>query len=684
MSMVELGRSYDPHRPGRYSHSHRGSPLLQHLDHSSAHSTPSPPFQYAHLPMIPQQQQQAPPPPARPTPTSYPSPASFPSPSMSAYQPPPGLQQQQQPGSRGSPYSPPIPLPSLNLPPIRLNPPAQLPPPPPPQQQQQQIGSPLMGSPLPPPSQPLHGYYPPHALSPPSHRAHPSNITSSPREPLRYPLPSREERIMSGGRHKKEIKRRTKTGCLTCRKRRIKCDEAHPTCKNCAKSKRDCLGYDPIFKAQPGPAAIQPAPSIGGSTPQSTAPLYSFSYPVSNPLGGQSCAQTNSTAASSPTSEVYEYQPAIDPALEAPMMGNPPISTSMLPESQGTFRPELKRSLDRASPFSSGSDTTTNRVTPIPRSTTPRLGRLQDNPGGNPAKRIKIDDLLSVVSSSQPLTPPSSETTLYATPSATVEDMKTLYKLRYAPALDKFLETGWFMGPGLAKVLSDNHLVELMAEIFERFRVRGGSFVEEEDPSIGRKGKSAGVLWAGVKMVYGTGIPAADNRQDEDEDDFRDEDGAETLRRINIVEALVTGQPLEPVPESPRVTSVDKTTEDSPTTLFWRGLARAVAARGGDAKLNGQVDSILADCRQFIEGNETRKLLLMIAEARHLGSSRPHDTHADPTMAGDSTRLLASLRSYIEGVAKETAEPGSSLSRRIAGRAVGQWKEAITDTPFLF
>ncbi|PSR75991.1 hypothetical protein BD289DRAFT_447185, partial [Coniella lustricola] len=27
---------------------------------------------------------------------------------------------------------------------------------------------------------------------------------------------------LSGGRHKKEIKRRTKTGCLTCRKRRIK------------------------------------------------------------------------------------------------------------------------------------------------------------------------------------------------------------------------------------------------------------------------------------------------------------------------------------------------------------------------------------------------------------------------------------------------------------------------------
>lgn len=461
----------------------------------------------------------------------------------------------------------------------------------------------------------------------------------------------------------------------------VQCDEAHPSCKNCAKSKRDCLGYDPIFKAQPGPAAIQPAPSVGGSTPQSTAPLYSFSYPVSNPLGGQNSAQTNSTAPSSPSSEIYDYQPAIDPALEAPAMGNPPISASTLPESQGTFVQGLKRPRDRDSPFSSGSDTTTNRVASIPHSTTPGLGRPQDNLGGNPAKRIKVADLLSVVSSSQPLTPPSSEITLYATPSTTAEEMKTLYKSRYAPELDNFLETGWFMGPGLAKVLSDNHLVELMAEIFERFRVRGGSFVEEEDPSIWRKGKSAGVLWAGVKMVYGTSIPAADNRQDEDEDDFRDEDGAETLRRINIVEALVTGQPLEPMPELPRATSADKITEGSRTTLFWRLLGKVVAARGGDAEINKQIENTFADCKQFIEGKETRKLLLMIAEARHLGS---YGTRADPTMAENSTHLLDSMRSYIEGIAKETAGPGSSLSRRIAGRAVGQWREAITDMPFLY
>ncbi|OAX78290.1 white-opaque regulator 1 [Emergomyces africanus] len=50
-------------------------------------------------------------------------------------------------------------------------------------------------------------------------------------------------------------RRRTKTGCLTCRKRRIKCGEEKPTCNNCKKSKRDCEGYAQrvIFRNPVGP-----------------------------------------------------------------------------------------------------------------------------------------------------------------------------------------------------------------------------------------------------------------------------------------------------------------------------------------------------------------------------------------------------------------------------------------------
>ena len=50
--------------------------------------------------------------------------------------------------------------------------------------------------------------------------------------------------------HAHKVRKRTKTGCLTCRRRRIKCGEERPTCKNCTKSKRDCEGYVPrvVFK----------------------------------------------------------------------------------------------------------------------------------------------------------------------------------------------------------------------------------------------------------------------------------------------------------------------------------------------------------------------------------------------------------------------------------------------------
>ncbi|KAF9694242.1 hypothetical protein EKO04_007819 [Ascochyta lentis] len=54
----------------------------------------------------------------------------------------------------------------------------------------------------------------------------------------------------SGSATTTKMRKRTKTGCLTCRKRRIKCGEERPTCANCIKSKRQCEGYNQrvIFK----------------------------------------------------------------------------------------------------------------------------------------------------------------------------------------------------------------------------------------------------------------------------------------------------------------------------------------------------------------------------------------------------------------------------------------------------
>ncbi|KAL5401059.1 hypothetical protein PMIN03_011846 [Paraphaeosphaeria minitans] len=47
-----------------------------------------------------------------------------------------------------------------------------------------------------------------------------------------------------------KARKRTKTGCLTCRKRRIKCGEERPTCTNCILSECQCEGYNQrvVFK----------------------------------------------------------------------------------------------------------------------------------------------------------------------------------------------------------------------------------------------------------------------------------------------------------------------------------------------------------------------------------------------------------------------------------------------------
>lgn len=59
---------------------------------------------------------------------------------------------------------------------------------------------------------------------------------------------------------------RTRSGCLTCRDRHMKCDEQQPVCKNCIKSKRKCyrgvrLNFTQYTIYNPQSQLLQPLPS---------------------------------------------------------------------------------------------------------------------------------------------------------------------------------------------------------------------------------------------------------------------------------------------------------------------------------------------------------------------------------------------------------------------------------------
>lgn len=61
--------------------------------------------------------------------------------------------------------------------------------------------------------------------------------------------PKSKRRQSHGADHIKH--KRTRSGCLTCRARRVKCDEAHPTCERCRKGQRDCVYPEPNNQRPP-------------------------------------------------------------------------------------------------------------------------------------------------------------------------------------------------------------------------------------------------------------------------------------------------------------------------------------------------------------------------------------------------------------------------------------------------
>ncbi|KAF2763127.1 hypothetical protein EJ05DRAFT_26911 [Pseudovirgaria hyperparasitica] len=75
-----------------------------------------------------------------------------------------------------------------------------------------------------------------------------------------------------------KLRKRTKTGCLTCRKRRIKCGEERPICSNCIKSKRQCEGYNPRVVWKP-PIGDWP----GHASVTGTLPYHSGVIPGARP-----------------------------------------------------------------------------------------------------------------------------------------------------------------------------------------------------------------------------------------------------------------------------------------------------------------------------------------------------------------------------------------------------------------
>jgi len=65
------------------------------------------------------------------------------------------------------------------------------------------------------------------------------NVSEAPTRPLQ-----------SRGTRKRACTSKVRTGCITCKERRVKCDEVKPTCLRCAKAGQMCRGYSALLGEQ--------------------------------------------------------------------------------------------------------------------------------------------------------------------------------------------------------------------------------------------------------------------------------------------------------------------------------------------------------------------------------------------------------------------------------------------------
>ncbi|KAL5363171.1 hypothetical protein BJX96DRAFT_113278 [Aspergillus floccosus] len=473
---------------------------------------------------------------------------------------------------------------------------------------------------------------------------YPSNVSQmgmNTNAQMRYQLPGDPNKMLSGGRHKKEVKRRTKTGCLTCRKRRIKCDEGHPVCRNCVKSKRECLGYDPVFKQQPTPSAIQPAPNPHPSlvvNPQdpsaTTPPTTTSSYPAAPPGYVPAVSQPFAPSESPSTStDQYNYGASIDPSLDGNQQSNMASVQSAAEALQPTINP--------ASTTAAPADSTSFKV-----------------------KQVQISDLLALRG-----IPPPPPHPITAIPPNRLEEIKAVFLATYAPAIDKFFETRWFSEKALTHLLANAQLMAEYSALIDAFDQN------LNDPNVLARLESfeASVVWSSMALCRHVMNVSNGNPE---------YDLLASSKRLDVIEAMITGEHLESNPLAqfpPREPAANPPSLSDQLTQrsldFWSCIGHFLTLHDNEASSAKEIDDTLARCRTLLDTFENRDVIYSVAIARHLGQRWVDFPRSFPqpitTNEKDAGAKLYVAQKFLE---QEAGGKGTTqVIKRICGMVVRSW-----------
>ncbi|RYP60076.1 hypothetical protein DL769_008290 [Monosporascus sp. CRB-8-3] len=393
------------------------------------------------------------------------------------------------------------------------------------------------------------------------------------------------------------------------------CDETHPICKNCQKSKRECLGYDPIFKQQQHPTNIQPAPNHTSASPVSSTPALS---------NGPAHSPGTVSAGAAP----YANLPSVLPNASTTATNNAtlisPRHTSSIPKGRAGY----------------------------PGAVDPSLASTSTS-----IRKMMVDELVNMGGA----TPPPLDSPLNADK---LNEVRDLYEQVYAVGLEAFFETRWYTSPqGLNALVSHTGVNEMMAGFLQSMAKTDANDVAGMQYSANLEFR---VVWNLATLVNASEakVNAGDTLPPPD-------DGSEARNRVCVFGVLLSGDYLDRNPLTPAPAQGDY--HRIREFRFWYYLAEFLRIKDQpNVDMTAHRERILGLVRELLDGRENRDVLYSFAVIRTLAPKFPPDfestlpPHLDES---DPKSKLAVARKFIQDESQVTGGT-TNVVRRFSELAV--------------
>ncbi|KAJ5868515.1 hypothetical protein N7534_003068 [Penicillium rubens] len=439
---------------------------------------------------------------------------------------------------------------------------------------------------------------------------YPSNMGNA---QMRYQLPGDPNKMLSGNRHKKEVKRRTKTGCLTCRKRRIKCDEAHPHLHH-------RLSNQP---PNPPPSlVVNPQGPSTSSTP--SYPSYPSAPPGYMPASSQPFAPSLHSESPTASADQHDHAASIDSSL-------------------ATAHPSSHTEMQNAG-----------------------VQRQQGPDPSYKAKNLYINDLFSLRGIAPP--PPHP---VGALPPGRLEEIQAVFLATYAPAIDKLLEVRWYSENALSFLMADS---QLMAD-YSALIIAFNEWDLQDGETLARlESFEASIIWKSMSLCRQ--VPDGETGQQGRDWNLCVSCARLNVIEALLTWNHLDSNPLsrELVMDAANPPNTPDQFQNRQLD-FWDQVGEFLTLYDNEASSAKQIDDTLGRCRQLLDTYENRDIIYSISVARHLGQRWADFPNSLPKV-GYTTEKEAGTRLFVAQKFLEEEAEGKGTTqvyKRVCCMAVRSW-----------